>query len=269
MPHAMGWTHQRKDHRDRSFNAEERIWQAHQLPSAASIWPHVPSIWNQLTIGSCTAHGTLRAFLIEAIKQGLTVPMLSRLMQYWDTRAVEGTTATDAGGTVRDAIKVLAADGCCPESEWPYDVDKFAIKPPAECYAEARQHMSIKYQAVTVGGPGAPIRSALANGLAVAFGFSVPQSFEDGSWDPSTQVLPLPSPGEGFIGGHCVALTGYDFSCTNHPVPYFVADNSWGEGWGGTWDGDGCKGGRFALDYRWFDPWIGLADDLWVIQEVK
>src|SRR5581483_4945668 len=134
----------------------------------------------------------------------------------------------------------------------------------------------VKYQSIVLGGPGAPIRTALASGLAVVFGFSVPQSFEDGSWDPGTEVLALPSPAEGFIGGHCVALTGYDFSCAHHPVPYFIADNSWGGAWCGAWGGTAPDGkasggyaGRFALDYRWFSPFDGLASDLWVIQAVK
>lgn len=264
--HAYGWVPQRPDHRDRLYHLEERIFRGHQLPQKVDLWPHVPPIWNQLTLGSCTAHGSLRAFLTEAIRQGLSLPMLSRLMQYFDTRDMEGTTESDSGGIVRDAIRVLATTGCAPESLWPYNVASFADRPPDACYAEAKQYMSLKYQAVRTRGPGAPMRTALASGLAICFGFSVPQSFEDGSWDPASEVLPLPSPNEGFIGGHCVALTGYDFSCTEHPHPYFIADNSWDTGWGGIWGGSGCIGGRFALDYRWFSA--GLATDLWVVQAV-
>ena len=262
MAHAFGWVPQRPDHRDRLYHLEERIYQGHQLPAKVDLHDQgiVPPIWDQGQLGSCTAHGSLRAFLTEAKRQGESVPMLSRLMQYWDTRSREGTTDQDSGGMVRDAIKVLATDGCAPESDWPYDISRFIEEPPAACYQAAKQYMSVKYQAVRVGGPGAPIRTALASGLAVVFGFSVPTSFEDGSWDPASQVLPLPSPTEGFIGGHCVAITGYDFSCTEFPVPYFIPDNSW-DGWG--WEG------RFRMDYRWFDPWVGLASDLWVIQAVK
>lgn len=268
MP-GFGWVAQRPDHRDHLYHLEERIYQGHQLPKKVDLWPHVPPIWNQGELGACTAHGSLRGFLTEAIKQGVTIPMLSRLMQYFDTRAVEGTTDSDSGGQVRDAIKVLATDGCAPESEWPYDIAKFTEKPPETAYRDAEQFMSVEYQSVLVGGPGAPIRTALANGLAVVFGFSVPQSFEGGSWDASSQILPLPGPDEGFIGGHCTAITGYDFSCTDFPRPYFKVDNSWDTTWGGTWGGSGCDGGRFALDYDWFTPYLGLASDLWVIQAVK
>lgn len=255
---AYGWNPQRPDHRDRLYHLEERIYQGHQLPKTVDLWPHVPPIWNQAQLGSCTAHGSLRAFLIEAIRQGESLPMLSRLMQYYDTRDLEGTPDTDSGGQVRDAIKVLASTGVAPESDWPYDIARFAERPPARAYADADRYMSVKYQAVTVGGPGAPMRTALANGLAITFGFSVPQAFEDGSWDPAREVLPVPGPDSGFIGGHCVCVTGYDCSRQALP-PHFICDNSWGDGWGDR--------GRFRLAAGWFSS--GLATDLWVVQAVK
>lgn len=264
---AYGWNPQRPDHRDRSYNLEERIYTGEQLPKTADLWPNVPNIWDQLTIGSCTAHGSLRAFLIACIKAGVSVPMLSRLMQYYDARALEGTAGQDSGASVRDAIKALAKNGCAPESEWPYDVSKYAEKPPAACYTDAKQYLPVKYQAITVGGPGAPMRTAVASGMAIVFGFGVPQSFEH--YDAKNEVFGLPQADDRIIGGHCVAVTGYDFSCKHHPVPYFICDNSWGSGWGGSWGGAHSVGGRFALDYRWFDPSVGMANDLWVIQSVK
>ena len=266
--HGYGWVPQRPDHRDRQFHLEERVYEGHQLPAKVDLWPHVPPIWDQSQLGSCTAHGSLRAWVIEAMRQGVSLPdalpdaaPLSRLMEYYDTRLVEGSVDYDSGGQVRDAIKVLATQGACPESDWPYDISKFTETPPATCYDAAKQYMSVKYQSVQVNVGGAPIRSALAQGLAVVFGFSVPQSFEDGSWNPASDVLPLPGPDENFIGGHCVALTGYDWTRKDFPMPYFVADNSWGSGWG--WEG------RFRLAWDWFDAWRGLATDLWVIQSVE
>jgi C1A family cysteine protease len=263
-----GWIAQRPDHRDRFFHLEERILKPQQLPVKHDLWPNVPPIWDQGHLGSCTAHGSLRGYMTEAMRQGLNVPMPSRLAEYFWTREIEGQTEFDAGGTVRDAIKVLATVGVAPEADWPYNIEDFAVKPPPAAYTDAKQHLGIKYQAVTVGGPGAPIRTALASGLAVVFGFSVPQSFTNGSWDAASVPLPLPSPTEGFPDGHCAALTGYDFSGADFP-PYFIADNSWTPGFGGSWGGQGCTGGRFAMDYRWFDPAIGLAADAWVLQTVQ
>ena len=45
---------------------------------------------------------------------------------------------------------MLATDGCAPESEWPYDIAKFTQRPPTQAYADAKQYMSVKYQAVRV-----------------------------------------------------------------------------------------------------------------------
>lgn len=270
MP-GYGWVPQRADHRDRQYTLEESILAAHQVPDTATIpMSAQPPIWNQLTIGSCTAHGSLRTFLIEAIKQGLSFPMLSRLMQYYDSRAVEGNADYDAGAVVRDAIKVLATVGCAPESEWPYDVSKLTEKPPVECYADAKKYMSVKYQAITLGGPGAPMRTAIASGNAICFGFPVPISFEDGSWDPpSGEPLPLPGPDEGYLGGHCVAATAYVFKGTSVSTPttfrafrpYFTCANSWDTTWG--------MDGLFNIDAEWFNPQRQLASDLWVIQADK
>lgn len=265
---AYGWLPQRPDHRDRLYHLEEPVQQPHRLPAKVDLWPNVPPIWDQGQLGSCTAHGSLRAWITEAMRQGITLPAapaggasLSRLMQYFDTRAVEGTTGSDSGGTVRDAVKVLATTGVAPEFDWPYDIAQFTVKPPAQCYTDAQQYMSVKYQSIRVGVGGAPMRTALASGLAIVFGFSVPQSFEDGSWDAATEVLGLPGPSEGFVGGHCVCITGYDFSCSDFPEPFFWVDNSWSSAWG--------VGGRFRMAWDWFDPFRGLATDLWCISAVK
>lgn len=272
--HHGGWNPQRPDPRDRSFNAEERIWAAAQLPAKHDLWDQklCPPIWDQSTIGSCTAHGSLRAYVIEANRQGIALPApptggapLSRLMQYYDSRALEGTTAVDAGAFVRDAIKSLATFGCAPETDWPYNVERFAAKPPALAYTDAKKHMAIRYQAINPGGPGAPIRTAISSGLAVVFGFTVPASFEDGSWNPATP-LPLPVPNAKFIGGHCVAITGYDFSRARFPVPYFICDNSWSASWGASFTSSD-RGGRFAIAAGWMNPANGLTSDFWVIQQ--
>lgn len=261
--HGYGWIPDKPDHRDYYYHLNEKIYVASALPAKKDLWDQgiCPPIWDQEQLGSCTAHGSLRAFLTEAKRQGESVPMLSRLMQYYDTRVLEGTTSSDAGGSVRDAIKVLNSYGCAPETDWPYNISQFAVKPPDSAYADAQKYMSIQYQTITVGGPGAPMRTAINNGLAICFGFSVPNSFEDGSWDPATQVLQLPSANEGFLGGHCVAVTGYDFSCTEYPIPFWWCDNSWNTSWGAN--------GRFRMAWDWFDPFRGLANDLWVIQSTK
>lgn len=269
VDHYGGWLPDTPDHRDRIFNLTASIRQAHELAPTGGLTPgELPPIWNQLTIGSCTAHGSLRGFLAWAIQEGLSLPMLSRLMQYFDSRRLEGTTATDSGAQVRDAIKALAAFGCCPESEWAYDIAKFAVQPPADCYTAARQHVAFSYHRILPNAGGAPMRTALAAKKVIVYGFPVPAYFEDPSvWDPASgEPLPLPGPADQFIGGHCVAATSYDFSCpfTSGPYgsyrqpPFFTSDNSWDETWG--------MRGRFNIHADWFKQ---LASDLWVFDHVS
>ena len=117
----FGWLPQRPDHRDRIYNLEERILTPPALPPAHDLWPKVPEIWDQGQLGSCVAHGSLRAFLTEAQGQGLSLPMLSRLWVYAKGRDLEGTPlTTDQGMQVRDGVKVLATLGAPPESDWAY-----------------------------------------------------------------------------------------------------------------------------------------------------
>jgi C1A family cysteine protease len=279
--HYGGWIPQRPDPRDRSFNAEERIFYAAQLPGRHDLWDEglCPPIWDQGTIGSCTAHGSLRAYIVEANRQGITLPaapkptgvgwgyqcQLSRLMQYYDTRALEGMIGADAGGVARDAIRALATVGCAPETEWRYVTSRFAEKPPAAAFTAAKQHLALRYQGINPAGPGAPLRTAVAQGMAVVFGFAVPSYFEDGSWDPATP-LPLPGAGVQFIGGHCVAITGYDFTRTHYPEPYFICDNSWDVSWGSSFSSKDMSG-RFAIAAGWMNPTSLVTSDFWVIQQ--
>ena len=41
--------------------------------------------------------------------------------------------------TLIDGIKSVATQGACPETDWPYDVAKFAAQPPAAAYTRARK----------------------------------------------------------------------------------------------------------------------------------
>jgi hypothetical protein len=271
-----GWRRQMPDHRDRIYNLEERIHTATKLPAEGGIdKAHKPSIWNQLQLGTCVPHGSLRTFLIEAIRQGASVAelqMLSRLFVYAEGRKLEGTPlSVDSGMEVRDAIKILATMGVPLESEWPYtdqNPGPFQQDPPTNVVSDAKQHLAIKYQAIIIGGPGAPMRTALNEGLAIVKGFPVPDYFEDSSvWDPASgEPLPLPGPDTQYIGGHCTTTVRWNFSgkfistpTTNRRVrPYFTDDNSWDTDWG--------MDGQFNIDAEWFTPARQLASDLWVIQ---
>ncbi|MEA2148060.1 MAG: hypothetical protein QOG59_3647 [Solirubrobacteraceae bacterium] len=259
-----GWRPDLPDPRDRIFNLEESISLGSALPNKADLGAHMPAIYDQGQLGSCTANGIAACLEYDAIRQGEPAVVPSRLFIYYNERAIEGTVSTDSGAQIRDGIKVAATEGAPPESEWPYsdaDPGPFQKKPPANVYADAVKHEALVYKRIILGGPGAPIRSAVAAGYPVVFGFSVPASFEDGTWDPAHDSLPVPGPNAQFIGGHCTVITGYDFTRTRFPHHSFKVRNSWGSSWG--------MNGHYWMDAGWFNPGTGLVDDLWVIRKVK
>jgi C1A family cysteine protease len=255
--HALGWVRDLPDHRDHLFNLEEPVLAAHRLPASVDLTPHCPPVYDQGQLGSCTGNGISAVLEYDEILQGEGTVTPSRLQLYYDERELEGTVDQDSGAQIRDGIKCAATNGVAPESLWPYDISKFAEKPPASVYTEAAKHKAVSYQRI-VPGAGAPFRTALASGRPVVFGFAVPESFEDGSWDPASDApLPLPGPAEGFVGGHCVVAVGYRSS----PTLQIRVRNSWSASWGDNgycwFSGDWFSAGSLSE---------GLASDMWVVR---
>ena len=110
-----------------------------------------PAVYNQLSLGSCTANAIGAAIEFDRLKQGLPDFVPSRLFIYYNERVIEGTVRSDSGAMLRDGIKSVASQGVCPEPEWPYDISKFAEKPPAKAYRDAENRVSCAM-------PDAPIR---------------------------------------------------------------------------------------------------------------
>ena len=113
-------------------------------PPKASVLAQLPACWDQGDIGSCTAHGTGATYWqiiqkeFEAKTAGITSPeLMSLLFEYWNTRAAQGTTDSDSGGSVQGAFQALADCGICPATDWPYDTTKYAVKPPSQAFTDA------------------------------------------------------------------------------------------------------------------------------------
>lgn len=255
-----GWRKQRPDSRDRIFNNENVIKAPSQVPKEVDLSPQMPPIYDQGQLGSCTGNGWARVMEYMAMRDNQAADTPSRLFIYFNERVIENTVSSDSGAEIRDGAKVVATLGVPSETLCPYDISKFAERPSDQAYAEAKKDIAVVYKSIVLGGPGAPMRSAIAAGFPIVYGFPVPDYFE-GSWDPTTEPLPLPGDSPNWIGGHCVVITGYDFSLTRFHVPAFLCDNSWGSSWG--------IGGRFWMDYRWFNPDQSLASDLWIVEKVS
>jgi C1A family cysteine protease len=173
---------------------------------------------------------------------------MSRLFIYYNERVIERTVRTDSGAMIRDGIKTLAKQGACPEKSWPYDIAKFAVKPPKVCYAEALNYQILSYARLNTLGE---MRSCLADGFPFVFGFSVYEGFE-AQKVAKTGMVEMPNAGEKMLGGHAVLAVGYDDSAKR-----VIVRNSWGPKWG-------IKG-YFTMPYAYVAD-RNLSDDFWTIR---
>jgi C1A family cysteine protease len=148
----------------------------------------------------------------------------SRLFVYYNQRVIEGTVNSDSGAQIRDGFKVVAKDGDCPESEWPYDIAKVTDRPSARYYKDARKYRAVQYQRLVQNLN--QMKGCLASGYPFVYGFTVYESFES-QQVAQTGIFPMPAPGEQVLGGHAVLAVGYDDS--QHR---FIVRNSWGTAWG-------------------------------------
>ena len=189
-----------------------------------------PVIYDQGDLGSCTANATGRAFhmvRLQAKDFGWTEKTLpSRLFIYYCERQIEGNlNAGDCGAYGRDGFNALRRYGVCHASLWPYDVNKFDVRPAQGIWQYSAMH---RMQEHFGGVPRSVLawKAMLTAGRTIVMGFSVYESFESNSV-ATTGIVPNPSPSETILGGHCVQAVGF---LKDYPAHCLFA-NSWGTNW--------------------------------------
>lgn len=245
-----GWNPDIPDGRDFMYAAPAEV--AGALPPKVDLTGQCPEVYDQGQLGSCTANAIGAALEFDEMKQheqGVTTP--SRLFIYYNERVIEATVSSDSGAQIRDGVKSVNQQGAPPEADWPYDITKFAEKPPQQAYDDATKHEAILYQRLT---PAlSQLKGCLASGFPFVFGFVVYESFESQEV-ASTGQAPMPQAGEKQLGGHAVLAVGYD-----EGQQRFTVRNSWGPKWG--------MSGYFTLPY----PYLlqgSLSSDFWTIRSV-
>jgi C1A family cysteine protease len=253
-PHHFGWVPDFPDHRDYLYAAPVEVMA--KMAAKIDLRKACPACYDQGQLGSYTANAIAGAVEFELMKQhkakkSVTTFTPSRLFIYYNERAIEGTVNQDSGAQIRDGIKSVNKQGCCPESMWPYDIPEFTVAPPAACYKAALKDRAILYhrlvQALN------QMKGCLASGYPFVFGFTVYESFESPQV-AQTGVVPMPEASEQVLGGHAVLAVGYDDAQRQ-----FIVRNSWGTGWG-------VKGYCF-MPYAYLTD-DNLASDFWTIRMV-
>lgn len=248
----FGWKKDTPDERDFQFQlrAQERFTQP--LPALVDLRPLLPAVYDQGGLGSCTANAICAAFQFQRQQQmHKPVKVPSRLFLYFNERVLEDSVSEDAGAELRDGMKTLNKEGVCDETTWPYKIGRFARKPTKTAYRLALNRQSISYERVAQGLN--QLRTALAAGYPVVFGFAVFISFEACYDAPYT--MPIPAQGEEILGGHAVVAVGYD-----DERQCFIVRNSWGAPWGDQ--------GHFYMPYSFITNPFWTAD-FWVLRLVE
>jgi C1A family cysteine protease len=250
-PHGgYGWVRDLPDARDFQYTAPLARF-PHGLPRSVDLRSECPPIYDQGQLGSCTANGIAGAIEFDQGKQRKKEFSPSRLFIYYNERVIEGTVNQDSGAQVRDGIKTVATIGAPPDTDWPYDIKEFAIKPPATAYTDAKLDLVTTYSRVSQNLT--QMQGCLAEGYPFVFGFTVYESFESQTV-ADTGIVPMPTTGEKIVGGHCVVAVGYDDT-----KRAFIIRNSWGTTWG-------IKGYCF-MPYEYLIT-ANLASDFWTIRSV-
>lgn len=216
-----------------------------KLPSFVDLRCGMPAVYDQGSLGSCTANAIAGAFEYDMSPEKRFIP--SRLFIYYNERARENSIYQDSGARIIDGIKSIEEQGVCSEDEWPYIEEKFEEKPPEQCYHDAKKYRALFAFKVNDLNH---IKSALCHGLPVLMGVQVYESFENASGGH----IPLPDTSrEKLLGGHAILAVGYDES---QKCVFFR--NSWGVAWGDK--------GYGTLPYEFITL---FANSFWVIRTVS
>ena len=249
-----GWKPDFPDHRDMLFSAAAPI-----IPQSVDLRETcmMPEIFNQGSLGSCTGNAISFMMGFNALNNNTVTPFastlpFSRLFIYYNERVIEDSVNQDSGAQIRDGLKTVANQGVCIETYYPYDVDRFTIKPPDEAYANGLLYKADQYRRINNANK-LDMISCLLDKRPFVLGFSVYSSFESQEVS-DTGVVELPTKNESLMGGHCVCCVGYDLDSDR-----FICANSWGSDWG--------QDGYFTIPAAYLTNW-NLASDFWTVKQI-
>jgi C1A family cysteine protease len=242
------------DSRDFKYTMTLRALAKQTLPviiDFRQLYPRfIPNVFDQGGLGCSAVSACSNAvrFVLRKEKNKELNP--SRLYMYWFARFVENPNNdfSDSGVTIRSILSSIHTYGLCDDSLFPYNVNKYKIKPPNKCIRSATpntrdfKYLSVDNTNLTL------IKQVLVAGLPIIFGMNVYESFESETVT-RTGMVTVPRENENLLGGHVALIVGYDES-----KRCFIVMNSWGINWGDK--------GYFYLPY----DYLPLTSDMWVVK---
>jgi C1A family cysteine protease len=262
-PKGLGWRPSAPDFRDYSPSSApaDRLLGRLRETGAANSPPAVSvdlreyfvAVYDQLDLNASAAHAC--AGLVEYFEQRANGRVLgpSRLFLYQNSLRLAGLQG-DCGADLRTSFKAMIRCGVPPEHYWPYEVERLAVQPDPFLYSFAEPYASIHY--VRIDGRQSSgtltlqtVRSLLAAGFPVAFGFPVPSSLSDDGNIPFRPTF------DSILGGQAVLAVGYDDRWLRGSRGALLVRNSWGTEWG--------QDGYGWLPYAYVEE--KLAVDFWTL----
>ena len=194
---------------------------AEEIPEAFTLRTYAPKVKSQGQAGSCTAHAAVTAYEIEAKVLGKRWFIEgSEQYNYYHSRVLGSLFPEDKGAYLRDACKVMAQRGNCPEMLSPYNAFDINREQGAFTDSFARFFKAQLYTRII---DIDTMKANIANGHPIMIGIPIYASFR--MWgDPA---VPMPAPGEKKLGRHAVVLLGYSDAQQS-----FQLFNSWDSNWG-------------------------------------
>lgn len=223
--HSVGWKKDPTDKRDYKFKflaAAPKTFTPVDLRSLDT------PIFNQGTLGSCTACATTAMVRFVRKVQKFIDWKPSVLFTYYNTRMLEGTINRDSGAYLRNTLKSLNKYGAVNETKWPYIISKFKTKPTTSLYTEGLKQQTIVYYSLATQTIN-ELKQCLSEGFPFVFGSLLYTSFQS-STVASTGIVPMPDiRKQRQIGGHAMMCVGWKIIDNKE---YFIVRNSWGTTWG-------------------------------------
>jgi len=171
-------------------------------------------------LGSCTANAMVGMYEMLMRHDTGQELALSRLFVYYNSRRLEESESVDSGAVLADVIQAVGTYGICREDLWPYEIEKFAVQPTANCYTDGiKRTLTNQRQLPQL----ADMLAALDRGHLVIFGFEVFENFRS---IESPWIIDIPPANTVPVGAHAMFAVGYD-----RDRQLILAKNSFGSAW--------------------------------------
>lgn len=225
-----GYRIEDEDHQFLAATSTPLLFSATVLPERVSYKDKGVRIENQGQFGSCGGHaGSTVLECLNYLDTGRWV-QLSRWWCYIAAQREDGFNGKDAGCSISGLAKAMQKRGVCLETSLPYP-DRYRDVLPQSAAEEAAKHKIKAWSRLPTADK---VRQFIGSGLGFpAIGIPWMKGFDTGEISSRTYR------GQN-IGGHALAITGY-----NDAKDYFEIPNSWGTQAG--------VGGWFYMSYEFYD----------------